>query len=95
MCFYLNGTKLRTKTIVSKHGIWFEEAQTVFNDPNSRVFVDDEHSNTEDRFLMLGLSATGRFLIVVHCYRKLDSLVRIFSARKATKREVKKYEERI
>jgi uncharacterized DUF497 family protein len=58
-------------------------------------FFDDEHSEAEDRFLILGLSATGRLLIVVHCYRKVDSVVRVISARKATRRESKKYEERI
>ena len=79
----------------SKHGIWFEEAQTVFDDPNSKVFLDDGSSDAEDRFLILGLSATGRLLIVVHCYRRDDSVIRVISARMATKRETKKYEERI
>jgi len=57
--------------------------------------MDEEHSDIEDRFLILGLSGTGRLLIVVHCYRKVDSFVRIISARKATKQEARKYEERI
>jgi len=79
----------------SKHGIWFEEAQSVFDDPRSRVFHDPEHSDEEDRFLILGMSSAARVLVVVHCYREADSLIRIISARKATKKEVKFYEEGI
>ncbi len=78
----MNGMKTKIKVIDQSTGIWFEEAQTVFDDPNSRVFMDEEHSDLEDRFLILGLSATGRLLIVIHCYRKVDSLVRIISARR-------------
>ncbi len=79
----------------SKHGIWYEEAQTVFDDPNSRVFLDDEHFDAEDRFLILALSATGSLLIVIHYYRRASSVVRVIPARKATKWESKKYEEGI
>lgn len=79
----------------SKHGIWFEEAQSVFDDASGRVFHDVEHSDDEDRFLIVGMSSAARILVVVHCYRKSDSIVRIISARKATKREIKFYEERI
>jgi hypothetical protein len=79
----------------SKHGIWFEEAQTVFDDQASRVFINPEHSDEEDRFLILGMSSAARLLIVVHCYREADSVIRIISARKATKKEVKFYEEGI
>jgi len=79
----------------SKHGVWFEEAQSVFDDPTSRVFLDPEHSDDEDRFLILGMSSVGRLLVVVHCYRESDSVIRIISARKATKKEVKFYEEGI
>jgi uncharacterized DUF497 family protein len=78
-----------------KHGVWFEEAQTVFADDLGRVFVDEENSANEERFLVIGLSSAARILMVVHCYRKFDSVIRINSARKATKKEQKIYEERI
>ena len=76
-----------------KHGIWFEEAQSVFDDPHGRLFYDPEHSETEDRFILLGMSLAARILVVVHCYRESDSLVRIISARKAARKEARFYEE--
>ena len=79
----------------AKHGVWFEEAQGVFSDPHGRLFYDPEHSEGEDRFLLLGLSSAGRALVVIHTYRERDSLVRIISARKATKREQRFYEKGI
>ncbi len=78
-----------------KHRVWFEEAQTVFADSLGRVFLDEEHSTDEERYLVIGLSSAARILMVVHCYRKFDSVIRIISARKATKKEQKIYEERI
>lgn len=78
-----------------KHGIWFEEARSVFDDLRGRVFHDPEHSEQEDRFVVLGMSFAARLLVVVHCYRKSDLVIRIISARKATKKEIKFYEERI
>ncbi|MGC1417705.1 MAG: BrnT family toxin [Candidatus Acidiferrum sp.] len=78
-----------------KHGVWFEEAESVFSDPHARLFDDPEHSEEEDRFLLLGVSSAARPLVVVHCYRESDSAVRIISARKATKKEVRFYEEGI
>ncbi len=78
-----------------KHGIWFEEAQSVFHDPHARLFHDPEHSGEEERFILLGVSSVARPLVVVHCYRESDSLIRIISARKATKKEVRSYEEGI
>ncbi len=86
------GKNRRNRT---KHGVWFEEAQSVFNDPHGRLFYDPEHSVAEDRFILLGVSSAGRTLVVVHCYRDSDSLIRIISARKATKKEVRFYEEGI
>lgn len=77
----------------TKHGVWFEEAQSVFYDPHARLFYDPEHSEAEERFILLGVSSAARILVVVHCYRELDSLIRIISARKATKKEVRFYEE--
>jgi uncharacterized protein len=79
----------------AKHGVWFEEAQSAFDDPHARVFHDPEHSEDEDRFILLGTSTAARPLAVVHCYRESDSLIRIISARKATKKEVRFYEEGI
>ena len=79
----------------TKHGVWFEEAQSVFSDPHARLFFDLEHSEEEERFILLGVSSAARTLVVVHCYRESDSLIRIISARKATKKEVRFYEEGI
>lgn len=85
----------KNKSNRTKHGVWFEEAQSVFEDPHARVFSDPDHSEEEDRFILLGVSLAGRALVVIHCYREADSLIRIISARKATKKEVRVYEERI
>ena len=79
----------------AKHGIWFEEAQTAFDDPHGRLFHDPEHSQSEDRFILLAMSAATRVLVIVHCCRESESVVRIISARKATKRERIDYEEGI
>ena len=78
-----------------KHGIWFEEARTVFDDPRALLFSDPDHSEEEERFILLGASSAGRTLVVVHCYKESEELFRIISARKANKKEVKVYEERI
>jgi len=78
-----------------KHGIWFEEAKQVFDDPNAIEFYDFDHSEVEDRLILLGMSASSRVLIIIYCERDRDSKIRIISARKATKKERKKYEEGI
>jgi uncharacterized protein len=78
-----------------KHGVWFEEAQSPFRDPNARLFHDPEHSEDEDRFILIGVSSTARPLVLVHCYQESDSVIRIISARKATKKEFIFYEEGI
>jgi hypothetical protein len=75
--------------------VWFEEAQSTFQDPNARLFHDPEYSEKEDRFILIGVSSTARPLVVVHCYMESDSVIRIISARKATKKEVIFYEEGI
>jgi uncharacterized DUF497 family protein len=72
---------------IRKHGISFEEAQSVFLDDHAMRFYDPDHSEDEDRFLMLGMSFTLRILIVCHCYRERDDVIRIISARKATRQE--------
>ena len=87
--------EVKNKNNRSKHGIWFEEAQSIFDDPAGRVFLDPDHSDEEDRFLVLGMSSAARLLVVVHCYREKGTIIRIISARKATKKEVEFYEEGI
>ena len=77
-----------------KHGVSFEEARTVFFDDNAVEFYDDQHSKWEDRFLLLGFSAEMRILMVCHCLRVGGSVIRIISARKATKNERKFYPRR-
>ena len=70
-----------------KHGVSFEEAQTVFFDECAILFDDPDHSDEGDRFLILGLSQRENLCIVSHCYRGADEIIRIISARKATKTE--------
>lgn len=74
-----------------KHGVFFEEAQSVFYDEFAVQFFDEENSELEDRFLMLGFSDEARLLIVCHCERELGNTIRIISARKATNIESKYY----
>jgi uncharacterized DUF497 family protein len=74
------------------HGVSFEEAQTVFLDENAIRFFDPDHSEEEDRFIMLGVSFKLRVLVVCHCYRENDEVIRLISARKADKEECKDYE---
>jgi len=81
----------KAESNVKKHKISFEEAQAVFSDPNARMIFDPDHSNDEDRFILLGLSSVLRILVVSHCYREDDRSIRIISARKANKYEQNKY----
>lgn len=74
-----------------KHKVSFDEARTVFLDENARRFFDPDHSEDEDRFIMLGMSFRLRVLIVCHCYRVNDPVIRIILARKADKHEQKDY----
>ena len=76
-----------------KHGVTFEEAKSVFYDESAREFYDEENSDLEDRFLLLGFSSELRLLLICHCYRENDDVIRIISARKATKRETRFYPE--
>lgn len=76
-----------------KHGVSFDEARTVFYDDNARLEDDPDHSDDEDRFIILGISSKLRTLVVCHCYRANDAEIRLISARKATKKERKQYEE--
>ncbi len=77
----------------TKHKISFEEAETVFYDENAVIIDDPEHSQDEERFIILGFSARARMLMVCHCYRGEDEVIRIISARKATSEETKQYNE--
>lgn len=74
-----------------KHGVSFEEAKTVFADEYGRLIADPDHSEDEDRFILLGLSNQIRLLLICHCYKEEDNVVRIISARKADKAEIKQY----
>jgi uncharacterized DUF497 family protein len=75
-----------------KHHISFEEAQTVFYDEHALLIDDPDHSEEEERFILLGFSRRAKLLVVCHCYRQSESVIRIISARKATKTEEKSYE---
>ena len=77
-----------------KHGVSFMEAQTVFDDCEALLIHDPDSSESEDRFLLLGLSDALNILVVCHCYRESDELIRIISARKAAKTELATYERR-
>jgi len=74
-----------------KHGVTFEEAQTAFLDENARLIDDPDHSEDEERFVLLGYSFQARCLLVSHCYREPDSVIRLISARRATAQEEKEY----
>jgi uncharacterized DUF497 family protein len=79
-----------------KHGVSFEQAATVFRDPRALSVYDVDHSGTEDRWITLGLSDTGRLLVVHHTFEVIDKStvrIRIFSSRKATKHELQQYSE--
>jgi len=77
---------------IEKHGVAFEEAKTAFTDQSARLIADPEHSESEDRFILLGTSIHSRLLVVCHCVRT-DDAIRIISARKADKLERKLYED--
>ncbi len=74
-----------------KHGVGFEEAKSVFVDERARLIDDPDHSEDEDRFILLGLSSALRLLLVCHCHRSRENVIRIISARKASARESKAY----
>lgn len=84
----------KASTNIKKHGVSFEEASSVFFDDNALLRDDPDHSEEEDRFIILGLSEAANILVVCHCYRMNDEIIRIISARKATSQETKQYNER-
>lgn len=81
----------KNQTNIKKHGISFEEASSVFNDDDALILADEAHSKQEDRFILIGFSFKYNLLVVCHCYRQNESVIRIISARKATKTEKKEY----
>lgn len=83
----------KAKSNLKKHKISFDEAISVFHDPMAKIAEDPDHSVEEDRFLLIGHSSKANLLIVVHIYKEDDEKIRIVSARKATKREKKDFEE--
>lgn len=92
----MNGMKFewdehKNKINKEKHKISFEEAETVFYDESAIVIGDPDHSQEEDRFIILGLSTKANLLVVCHCYRESDTIIRIISARKATTTETRQY----
>jgi uncharacterized DUF497 family protein len=78
-----------------KHKVTFEEAKGVFYDSQALLISDPEHSDNEDRFVLMGLSFDLRLLVVCHCYRESDEVIRIISARKAKPYEVRQYQEKL
>ena len=81
----------KARANIAKHGVSFNEAKTVFCDERARLISDPDHSEGEERFILLGCSSGLKLLIVCHCYRANDGVIRIISARKATKREAASY----
>ncbi|MGB5303947.1 MAG: BrnT family toxin [Gemmatimonadota bacterium] len=77
-----------------KHGVSFDEATTVFSDERALLLDDPDHSEEEERFVLLGLSANLRTLVVCHCYRQAESVIRLISARKASRKERSEYSRR-
>ena len=74
-----------------KHGVSFDDAQSAFSDERARLIDDPDHSSDEARFLLLGLGSSLRLLVVAHCYREAGGVIRIISARKATREEQQFY----
>ena len=77
-----------------KHGVSFDEATTVFSDERALLIDDPDQSDDEERFILMGLSASLRTLVVCHCYREAESVIRLISARKASRKERNEYAER-
>ncbi len=76
---------------LQKYGVSFEEAKSVFYDESAKLISDPDHSDEEDRFILLGVSHSLRVILVCHCYRSKGNVIRIISARKATAKESKAY----
>ena len=83
--------KSKATANLKKHGVSFEEAKSVFSDERAKLIADPDHSEDEDRFILLGYSSNMRLLVICHCYRTDESIIRIISARKANRREAASY----
>ncbi len=91
MAIKFEWSERKNKANLKKHGVSFEDAQTVFFDEQALMIEDPDHSEKEDRFLMLGISSALKLLVVCHCYREEGEVIRIINARKAIKRERNQY----
>ena len=85
----------KARSNLKKHGVSFHEAESVFYDDEALILEDPEHSDDEERLVLLGLSSVLRLLVVIHCFRGPDDTIRIISARKATPSEAGQYEARL
>ena len=85
----------KARSNLKKHGVSFHEAESVFYDDEALLLEDPEHSDDEERLVLLGLSSVLRLLVVIHCFRGPDDMIRIISARKATPSEAGQYEARL
>ncbi len=85
--------KQKNETNIKKHGVSFEEAVSVFFDPEALIIADPDHSVEEERFVIMGLNEKLKLLVVCHCYRENEEIIRIISARKATSTEREWYQE--
>jgi hypothetical protein len=85
----------KARANVRKHGVSFDEARSAFSDEQARIIDDPDHSDDEDRFILLGMSADLRLLVVVHAYREPGEVIRIISARKATSAERRAYSQKV
>ena len=83
--------KAKATSNLKKHKVSFEEAKSVFLDESALFIPDPDHSDDEERFILLGVSVKLRILVVCHCYRADDNVIRLISARKANKSEKTKY----
>lgn len=81
----------KNRANIKKHNVSFEEAQSTFKDEHALQFFDPDHSESEDRFILLGISSTLRVVVVCHCFREDDFVIRIISARKADQTEERDY----
>lgn len=89
LCF--DWSEAKNKANLRKHGVSFEEAKSVFFDEHALLIADPDHSENEDRFVLLGLSAKLRLLLVCHCFEADDGLIRVISCRQATRKEMSLY----
>ena len=89
--YFFQWDENKNRTNQKKHGISFKEARSVFLDERAILFDDPAHSAEEDRFLLIGMSESAKVCVVCHCYRESEKVIRIISARKATKKEEERY----